>query len=123
MDRRDASGPSRPRHWKGRPGGRRLTVRLLIALAFGALVVGGAVPLLNLSGTAKAGEADCVNVSGKIVTSGQADMVALARGMLYDARWPWHAAARLGAKLHGPRQYLRAPPSTVKELFHPAAAG
>ena len=40
-----------------------------------------------------------------------------------EPRWPWHAAAKLGAKLHGPRQYLRAPPNTVKELFHPAAAG
>jgi 2,4-dienoyl-CoA reductase-like NADH-dependent reductase (Old Yellow Enzyme family) len=58
-----------------------------------------------------------------IITSGQADMVALARGMLYDARWPWHAAVKLGAKLHGPKQYLRAPPLTVKDLFHPAAAG
>jgi 2,4-dienoyl-CoA reductase-like NADH-dependent reductase (Old Yellow Enzyme family) len=61
--------------------------------------------------------------ANQILASGQADMVALARGMLYDARWPWHAAAKLGAKLHGPKQYLRAPPSTVKELFHPAAAG
>ena len=25
-------------------------------------------------------------------------MVALARGMLYDPRWPWHAAAELGAR-------------------------
>ena len=33
-----------------------------------------------------------------IVASGKADMVALARGMLYDPRWPWHAAAQLGAR-------------------------
>ncbi|MGC4074051.1 MAG: hypothetical protein QM760_16375 [Nibricoccus sp.] len=33
--------------------------------------------------------------------SGKADLVALARGMLYDARWPWHAA-EFGVKLHGP---------------------
>lgn len=59
----------------------------------------------------------------RIVATGQADMVALARGILYDARWPWHAAAKLGATLHGPKQYLRAPPSSVKELFHPAATG
>jgi len=65
-------------------------------------------------------EADQAN---KIITSGQADMVALARGILYDARWPWHAAARLGARLHGPKQYLRAPPAAAKDLFHPAAAG
>jgi 2,4-dienoyl-CoA reductase-like NADH-dependent reductase (Old Yellow Enzyme family) len=59
----------------------------------------------------------------QIVASGQADMVALARGILYDARWPWHAAAKLGAKVHGPKQYLRAPPVAAKDLFHPAAAG
>lgn len=59
----------------------------------------------------------------RILTAGQADMVALARGILYDARWPWHAAAKLGARLHGPKQYLRAPPAAAKDLFHPAAAG
>lgn len=59
----------------------------------------------------------------QIVASGQADMIALARGMLYDARWPWHAAAKLGAKVHGPKQYLRAPPMAAKDLFLPAAAG
>ena len=31
-----------------------------------------------------------------IVASGKADLVALARAMLYDPRWPWHAAAELG---------------------------
>ena len=31
-----------------------------------------------------------------IIASGKADMVALARGMLYDPRWPWHAAAQVG---------------------------
>jgi len=61
--------------------------------------------------------------ANQIVASGQADMVALARGMLYDARWPWHAAAQLGAKLHAPKQYLRAPPIAAKDLFLPAAAG
>ena len=30
-----------------------------------------------------------------IVASGKADMVALARAMLYDPRWGWHAAAEL----------------------------
>ena len=37
-----------------------------------------------------------------IVASGQADLVALARGMLYDPRWPWHAAAKLGATVQAP---------------------
>ena len=32
-----------------------------------------------------------------ILAEGKADLVALARGMLFDPRWPWHAAAQLGA--------------------------
>jgi len=52
-----------------------------------------------------------------IVASGQADMVALARGMLYDPRWPWHAAAKLGVRVHPPRQYLRAQPQDLPSLF------
>jgi NADPH2 dehydrogenase len=45
-----------------------------------------------------------------IVATGKADAVALARGMLYDPRWPWHAAAELGATVQAPPQYLRAAP-------------
>ncbi|NIM29413.1 MAG: oxidoreductase [Gammaproteobacteria bacterium] len=45
-----------------------------------------------------------------IVASGQADMVALARGMLYDPRWAWHAAAQLGAEVAYPNQYARCRP-------------
>lgn len=52
-----------------------------------------------------------------IVVSGQADMVALGRGMLYDPRWPWHAAQALGACVSVPPQYLRAAPYGAKGLF------
>lgn len=52
-----------------------------------------------------------------IIRSGQADAVALARGMLYNPRWPWHAAARLGARVHAPRQYLRSAPAGSHALF------
>ncbi len=52
-----------------------------------------------------------------IVASGQADFVALARGMLYEPRWPWHAAAQLGASVSAPPQYWRSQPSTQKALF------
>ncbi|EFL51553.1 NADH:flavin oxidoreductase/NADH oxidase [Solidesulfovibrio fructosivorans JJ]] len=52
-----------------------------------------------------------------IVVTGQADMVALARGMLYDPRWPWHAAAALGDKVDAPDQYLRCEPHGLKGLF------
>jgi NADPH2 dehydrogenase len=52
-----------------------------------------------------------------IVASGKADMVALARGMLYDPRWGWHAAAQLGAHVTAPPAYWRAPPHEQKDLF------
>ena len=42
-----------------------------------------------------------------IIRSGQADMVALARGMLYNPRWAWHAAEALGAEAAYPPQYMR----------------
>ncbi|MCB1802728.1 MAG: NADH:flavin oxidoreductase/NADH oxidase [Gammaproteobacteria bacterium] len=45
-----------------------------------------------------------------IISSGQADMVALARGMLYDPRWAWHAADALGGEVSYPNQYLRCRP-------------
>ena len=55
-----------------------------------------------------------------IVATGQADLVALARGMLYDPRWPWHAAAKLGAQVDAPKQYWRSQPRQFKNLFKPA---
>jgi 2,4-dienoyl-CoA reductase-like NADH-dependent reductase (Old Yellow Enzyme family) len=53
----------------------------------------------------------------EIVASGKADMVALARAMLYDPRWGWHAAAELGGQVDAPPQYWRSQPSTQKQLF------
>jgi 2,4-dienoyl-CoA reductase-like NADH-dependent reductase (Old Yellow Enzyme family) len=53
----------------------------------------------------------------EIVASGKADMVALARGMLYDPRWGWHAAAQLGGHVTAPPAYWRAPPHEQKDLF------
>ena len=53
----------------------------------------------------------------EIVASGQADMVALARAMLYDPRWPWHAAAVLGGTVQGPQQYWRALPKEAGRVF------
>ena len=52
-----------------------------------------------------------------IVAEGRADMVALARGMLYNPRWPWHAAAKLGAQVSAPRQYWRSQPQGQGQLF------
>ncbi|WP_332812951.1 NADH:flavin oxidoreductase/NADH oxidase [Ramlibacter sp.] len=58
-----------------------------------------------------------------IVASGQADAVALARAMLYDPRWPWRAAAELGAQVQAPRQYWRSQPREHKDLFAGLAFG
>jgi 2,4-dienoyl-CoA reductase-like NADH-dependent reductase (Old Yellow Enzyme family) len=52
-----------------------------------------------------------------IIGTGDADLVALARGMLYDPRWPWHAAAHLGASVNAPNQYLRSQPRHLRNLF------
>ena len=52
-----------------------------------------------------------------IIASGEADAVSLARAMLYDPRWPWHAAAKLGAQVEAPKQYWRSQPRQYKDLF------
>jgi 2,4-dienoyl-CoA reductase-like NADH-dependent reductase (Old Yellow Enzyme family) len=59
----------------------------------------------------------------EIVASGKADMVALARGMLYDPRWGWHAAAELGGEVAAPPQYWRSQPPTQKPLFGATSFG
>lgn len=43
-----------------------------------------------------------------IVAGGKSDMVALARAVLDDPHWPWHAALELGGDVARPPQYLRA---------------
>ena len=52
-----------------------------------------------------------------IVGTGDADMIAIARTILYDPRWPWHAAAHLGATVKAPNQYLRCQPRQYRHLF------
>lgn len=58
-----------------------------------------------------------------IVAEGRADAVAIARTVLYDPHWPWHAAAKLGAQVVAPRQYWRSQPREFKDLFAGAAFG
>jgi 2,4-dienoyl-CoA reductase-like NADH-dependent reductase (Old Yellow Enzyme family) len=52
----------------------------------------------------------------EILASGKADFISLARGMLFDPRWGWHAAVALGADAHYPPQYERCGP----KLWPPA---
>ncbi len=52
-----------------------------------------------------------------ILVTGDADLIALARAILYDPRWPWHAAAYFGAAVEAPNQYLRSQPRQYPDLF------
>lgn len=52
-----------------------------------------------------------------IVANGDADAVAIARGALYNPRWPWHAAAALGASIAVPPQYERSEPREHRGLY------
>jgi len=52
-----------------------------------------------------------------ILAAGDADLVAIARAILYDPRWPWHAAAHLGASITAPPQYLSSQPREFPGLL------
>jgi 2,4-dienoyl-CoA reductase-like NADH-dependent reductase (Old Yellow Enzyme family) len=58
-----------------------------------------------------------------IVANGEADAISVARAILYDPRWPWHAAARLGAQVNAPKQYWRSQPREFKDLYKGASFG
>jgi 2,4-dienoyl-CoA reductase-like NADH-dependent reductase (Old Yellow Enzyme family) len=53
----------------------------------------------------------------QILQDGHADLIALARAMLYNPRWPWHAAAALGAQVEAPAPYWRCQPRQYPGLF------
>jgi 2,4-dienoyl-CoA reductase-like NADH-dependent reductase (Old Yellow Enzyme family) len=52
-----------------------------------------------------------------IVRTGQADLVALARTMLWDPRWVWKAAVALGEETTLPAPYARAHPAVRARPF------
>ena len=58
-----------------------------------------------------------------IIANGEADAIGLARAILYDPHWPWHAAATLGAQVAAPQQYWRSQPRQLKDLFKGATFG
>ncbi|HJS79865.1 MAG TPA: NADH:flavin oxidoreductase/NADH oxidase [Vitreimonas sp.] len=47
----------------------------------------------------------------KVLQSGAADQICLARALLDNPRWVWHAAERFGVKIDYPPQYARVHPS------------
>jgi len=54
----------------------------------------------------------------EIVATEKADLIALGRGMLYDPRWPWHAAEQLRSDAYFPPQYERSHPSMRRGDHH-----
>ena len=75
------------------------------------------LPTIAVGLITEAEQAEC------IIANGEADAVSLARAMLYDPRWPWHAAAKLGARVTAPKQYWRSQPREYKDLFEAAHFG
>lgn len=53
----------------------------------------------------------------QIIARGEADMIAIARTVLWAPRWPWHAAAALGASAKAPPQYLRSEPREAGRIL------
>jgi 2,4-dienoyl-CoA reductase-like NADH-dependent reductase (Old Yellow Enzyme family) len=52
-----------------------------------------------------------------IVAEGRADLVALARGMMFNPRWAWHAAEALGDETPYAPGYIRCHPSRWPQAF------
>ena len=53
----------------------------------------------------------------EIISGGKADIVALARGMMFDPRWAWHAVEELGVNTDYSRMYARCAPTQLPEVF------
>ncbi|MDQ2734042.1 MAG: NADH:flavin oxidoreductase/NADH oxidase [Pseudomonadota bacterium] len=51
------------------------------------------------------------------LAGGKADLIALGRAMMYEPRWAWHAAEKLGCETSFPPQYARSHPSMRKRDF------
>ena len=58
-----------------------------------------------------------------IVAGGDADLVAMARAMLWNPRWAWHAAAELGGTVQAPKQYWRSPPRGKQTTLRGSTSG
>ncbi len=53
-----------------------------------------------------------------IIAGGDADACPWRGRCSSDPRWPWHAAATLGAQVSAPPQYLRSQPHGLRDLFN-----
>jgi NADPH2 dehydrogenase len=53
----------------------------------------------------------------EIIASGKADLIALARGAMWDPRWAWHAAEELGAEAPYAPKTMPCHPSLRPQVF------
>ena len=60
---------------------------------------------------------DAMVTAEEILASGKADLVAIGRGLLWNPRWPWVAAAELDGTVEAPRQYWRSQPRAHMAIF------
>jgi 2,4-dienoyl-CoA reductase-like NADH-dependent reductase (Old Yellow Enzyme family) len=58
-----------------------------------------------------------------VLQDGEADLVALARGFLYQPRWGWQAAAALGGTVEAHPTYWRCLPREAQAAFGKVAVG
>lgn len=58
-----------------------------------------------------------------ILQAGDADLIAMARGFLYQPRWGWQAAAALGGTVQASPQYWRALPREAQGVFTKTSIG
>jgi 2,4-dienoyl-CoA reductase-like NADH-dependent reductase (Old Yellow Enzyme family) len=58
-----------------------------------------------------------------VLQDGEADLVALARGFLYQPRWGWQAAAALGGTVEAHPTYWRCLPRDAQAAFGKVAVG
>ncbi len=82
-----------------------------------AIRAAAAIPTMTVGLITDALQADA------IVKAGDADLVALARAMLWNPRWPWHAAATLGGQVQAPKPYWRAAPRDAANVIAHAKVG
>ena len=54
---------------------------------------------------------------------GDADLIAIARAVLFNPRWPWAAAAQLGGQVVGKVNYLRSQPLQARHIFSNQGGG
>jgi 2,4-dienoyl-CoA reductase-like NADH-dependent reductase (Old Yellow Enzyme family) len=52
-----------------------------------------------------------------ILQAGDADLIAMARALLYKPRWPWEAAAALGGQVTASAPYWRCLPREAQSIF------